>query len=204
MELDLQPETTALVLIECQGGVVGRQSMLPALAAAAEPALTVIARLAARARLVEALVVHLTYVPVVHNRSSNRIPPLFAAINHKMDTWKAGQPETTVVPEVGVAASDLVLVRHQGLSPTHGTETYKVLRNLGITTLVVGGVSTNIAIPTASVEAVDEGFRVVIARDATIGTPPEHHESMLRHTLPFIATIVDSDDVLRAWAEPAS
>jgi nicotinamidase-related amidase len=201
--LDLEPETTALVIIECQGGVVGAQSMLPALAEAAGPALEVLGALAARAREVGALVVHLTYVPVGNNRSSNRKPPLFAAVNDNMDTWERDQPETTVVPEIGLGTTDLVLERHQGLSPTYGTETYKILRNLGITTLLIGGVSTNIAIPTAATEAVDEGFSVVIARDATIGTPAEHHESMLRHTLPFIATMTDSGKVLSAWAAAA-
>jgi nicotinamidase-related amidase len=201
--LDLRPQTSALVIIECQGGVVGAQSMLPALAEAAGPALRVLGTLAARAREVGAIVVHLTYVPVAGNRSSNRKPPLFAAINDNMDGWEPDQPATTVVPEIGVDAGDLVLERHQGLSPTYGTETYKILRNLGITTLLIGGVSTNIAIPTAATEAVDEGFSVVVARDATIGTPAEHHESMLRHTLPFIATMTDSERVLEAWAAPA-
>ncbi|HEX5585797.1 MAG TPA: cysteine hydrolase [Acidimicrobiia bacterium] len=201
--LHLEPDTTALVLIECQGGVVGAQSMLPELAAAAGPALEVISILAARAREVGVLVVHLTYVPIAGNRSSNRKPPLFAAINHNMDTWAPNEPETTVVPEIGVGPNDLVLERHQGLSPTYGTETYKILRNLGMTTLLVGGVSTNVAIPTASAEAVDEGFSVVIARDATVGTPAEHHESMLRHTLPFIATMTSSEKVLHEWAEHA-
>jgi nicotinamidase-related amidase len=200
--LHLEPDTTALVIIECQGGVVGEQSMLPELAAAAGPALAVLGTLAARAREVGALVVHLTYVPVAGNRSSNRKPPLFAAINDNMDTWAPGQPETSVVPEIGVGPDDLVLERHQGLSPTYGTETYKILRNLGITTVLMGGVSTNVAIPTASAEAVDEGFAVVIARDATVGTPAEHHESMLRHTLPFIATMTTSEKVLREWADP--
>lgn len=202
-QLDLQPSTTALVIIECQGGVVGAQSMLPALAEAAGPALEVLGTLAARARESGVLVVHLTYVPLAGNRSSNRKPPLFAAINDNMDAWEPDQAATTVVPEIGVGPGDLVLERHQGLSPTYGTETYKILRNLGITTLLIGGVSTNIAIPTAATEAVDEGFSVVIARDATIGTPAEHHESMLRHTLPFIATMTDSDRVLEAWAAPA-
>ena len=51
---------------------------------------------------VGALVVHLTYVPVAGNRSSNRKPPLFAAINDNMDTWEPDQAATTVVPEIGV------------------------------------------------------------------------------------------------------
>ena len=201
--MDLDPRTTALVLIECQGGVVGEQSVLPALAKAAGPALGVLGALAARARRVGVLVVHLTYVPVANNRSSNRKPPLFAAILDHMDSWAPEQPETTIVPEIGVGPTDLVFPRHQGLSPTYGTETYKILRNLGITTLLIGGVSTNIAIPAAAVEAADEGFSVVVARDATIGTPAEHHESVLRHTLPFVATMTDSEEVLKAWPDPA-
>ena len=45
-EVNLIPERTALVIVECQGGTVGADSALPDLAAAAAPALPVIGRLA--------------------------------------------------------------------------------------------------------------------------------------------------------------
>jgi nicotinamidase-related amidase len=75
-----------------------------------------------------------------------------------------------------------------------------MLRNVGITTVLLAGVSLNIAIPVVATDAVDEGFDVVIARDAVAGTPAEYGESMLRYTLSFIATITTVDDVIAALA----
>ena len=42
-----EPRATALLFVECQRGVVGDLSVLPALAQAAQPALAAMARLAA-------------------------------------------------------------------------------------------------------------------------------------------------------------
>jgi nicotinamidase-related amidase len=86
------------------------------------------------------------------------------------------------------------------MSPTHSTELFAVLRNIGVRTVVLAGVSLNVAIPSATVELGDEGFSVVIPRDAVAGTPPEYGDSVLRHTLRFLATITTADDVLGAWS----
>jgi nicotinamidase-related amidase len=163
--------------------------------------LPVIGRLAQGARDAGVLVVHLTAVPAPLGReATNRKPILFAGIMDILKDWDIGDPRTEVVPEIGVDKRDLVLARHSGLSPTHGTETFKILRNFGITTLVVTGVSTNIALPVVLTEAVDEGFDVIVPRDAVAGSPAEHSESMLKYTIGMIATLTTTDDLLAAWA----
>jgi nicotinamidase-related amidase len=198
--LRLDASSTALVVIECQNGVVGSTSVLPDLAAAAAPVLPAIGRMVEQARNAGARVVHLTYVPALDNRSSNRRPTLFGAILDLMGDWTADHPATQVVDEIGVAPQDLVLPRHSGLSPTHSTELFKLLRNADVQTIIVAGVSLNIAIPVVCTEAVDEGFSVVVARDTVVGTPAEHAEGILRYTLPFIARITTADEVAAAWA----
>ncbi len=152
-------------------------------------------RLAAVARESGATVVHLLYSPMAGDRSQNRRSVLFAKTLHRQDHWRADGPECQPVAALGVAPSDLLIVRHSGLAPTHGTETFRILRNIGIDAIVLGGVSTNIALPLVAVDAVDQDFSVVIPRDATAGTPLAHHESMLMHTLPFVATISTCEEV---------
>jgi nicotinamidase-related amidase len=200
-EHPFDPGVTAVIIIECQNGVVGRDAVIPALAEAAASTLPVIGRLAQGARDAGARVVHLTYVPVAGNRSSNRKPRLFGRTLAQMSDWGPDHRAAAVVDEIGVGPDDLVLPRHQGLSPTYSTETFKILHNLDVSTLVLAGVSTNIAVPIVAVEAVDEGFDVVIPSDAVTGTPIEHSRSMLQHTLPFIATITTVDDLLKAWQQ---
>lgn len=193
------PDTTALVFNECQRGVVGDLSVLPALAESARPALATMGRLAEGARRAGVLVAHLTYLPLAGGRSASRSSALMRATSATAE-WSPSHPAVEVVPEIGVGPDDLVLPRHQGISPVHHTEVLAVLRNIGIQEIVVAGVSTNLAIPLVAVGAADEDFAVTIPTDATIGTPPEHHESMLRHSLAFVARLTTVDDLLGEWS----
>jgi nicotinamidase-related amidase len=191
--------TTAVLFVECQNGLLGEESVMRTLAASAGGAIKAMGRLAQGARQAGVPVVHLTYSPVAGNRSSNRRPPLFARLMPSLAEWHPNHPAVQPIPEIGVGPDDLVLQRHTGLSPTYGTETYKLMRNIGMKTLVLAGISTNIALPVAAAEATDEDFDVIIPSDAVIGTPEEHKESMLRYTLPFIAAIRTVDELLTEW-----
>ncbi len=192
--------TTALVFNECQRGVVGDLSVLPALAESARPVLATMGRLAAGARGAGVLVVHLTYLPLAGGRSASRRSALVRATSATA-AWTESHPAVEVVTEIGVGPHDLVLPRHQGISPVHRTEVLAVLRNIGIQEIVVAGVSTNLAIPLVAVGAADEDFAVTIPTDACIGTPPEHHASMLKHSLAFVARLTTTDELLAEWSE---
>ncbi|HXP33715.1 MAG TPA: isochorismatase family protein, partial [Acidimicrobiales bacterium] len=62
------------------------------------------------------------------------------------------------------------------------------------------GVSTNLAIPLVAVGAADEDFAVTIPTDACIGTPPDHHASMLKNGLAFVARLTSVDGLLTEWS----
>ena len=194
-----QPRTTALLFVECQRGVIGDLSVLPALAEAAQPAIAVMARLAAGARSVGVQVVHLTYLPLAGGRSASQRSPLMRATTSTAD-WRESDAPLEIVPEIGIGPDDLVLPRHQGISPVYRTEILSILRNMGMEDIVVAGVSTNLAVPLTAVGAADEDFGVTVATDATVGTPPEHHASMLRHSLAFVARLATTDELLAEWS----
>jgi nicotinamidase-related amidase len=193
------PRTTALLYVECQRGVIGDLSVLPALAQAAQPALAAMARLATGARDAGVQVVHLTYLPLASGRSASQRSPLMRATTSTA-AWRDSDAALEIVPEIGLGPADLVLPRHQGISPVHRTEVLSVLRNMAIEDVVVAGVSTNLAIPLVAVGAADEDFGVTVATDATVGTPSEHHESMLRHSLAFVARLATTDELLAEWS----
>ena len=193
------PDTTALLFVECQRGVIGDLSVLPALAESARPTLATMGRLATGARAAGVLVAHLTYVPLAGGRSTGRHAPLMRA-TAATGGWNDSDPATDVVTEIGVGTDDLVLPRHQGISPVHRTEVLAVLRNMGITDVVVAGVSTNLAIPLVAVGAADEDFAVTVPTDACVGTPPAHHDSMLRHSPAFVARLATTDELLAEWS----
>jgi len=198
--MTIKADRTALVMIECQRGVVGDLSMLPSLADAARLVLPTIGRMASAARSAGAHVVHLTYLPLAGGGSTSRKSPLMRATKVSAE-WTATSPEVQVVEEIGVDPGDIVLPRHQGISPVHRTETLTVLHNLGVEEIVIAGVSTNWAIPLVAAAAVDENFSVIIPVDAVAGVPIEHHESMIKHALGLVASLSTADELIAEWKD---
>ena len=203
MPLDLRalvdPAHSALVTQEIQRGVVGDLSALPELAAAARPVLPNVARLVRAARKAGVPVVHCTAERRADGLGANRNARIFQYMARAETKLLPGSPAADVVPEVGVAESDLVLARIHGLSPFQGTELDFVLRNLGVRTIVGVGVSVNVAIQNLAFDAVNASYQVVIPRDAVAGWPREYVEMVFAHTLGAVATLVTTDEVARVW-----
>ena len=114
-----------------------------------------------------------------------------------------GTPQAEIVPEIGIAESDLVLPRMHGLSPMSGTELDPVLRNLGVRTVVAVGVSVNVAIMNLVFDAVNAGYQVVVPRDAVAGLPPSYVDAVFEHTLGLLATVTTAAEVLGVWNNAA-
>jgi nicotinamidase-related amidase len=104
-----------------------------------------------------------------------------------------------VIPEVGVEPDDLVLTRTHGLNPMAGTDLDPILRNLGITTVVVAGVSVNVAITNLVMDAVNLGYQVVLPRDAVCGLPADYADAVIDNTLRLLATVTTVDDLTATW-----
>ena len=191
----------AVVTSECQNGVIGAQSVLPELAAAA--AASVIpngARLCAAARSVGAPVLHCVAGRRPDDRGSNRNARLFGAMLKSPVRLDLGTPAAEVVPEFDVQPSDVVLSRIHGLNPMSGTDLDPILRNLGVSTLVVVGVSVNIAVTNLVMDAVNHGYQVVLPRDAVCGVPAAYADAVVDNTLSLLATVTTTDEVVRAFA----
>ena len=191
---------TALVLQELQNGVVGAQTAFPALADAAD-AIGVIgnaARLAAAARDVGVPVVHATAENLPNGFGANRNARLFAGAAKAGAANVPGTSSVRPVAEV-YAPGDLVLPRYHGLSPMADGQLDALLRNSGITSLVVAGVSLNVAIPNLVFDAVNRSYQVVVATDAVAGIPAEYGRQVLEHCLSLIATLASTDAVVDAW-----
>ena len=149
MPVDLRvlvdPAHTAVVTQELQGGVVGAESLLPALADAAAPVIPAVHRLVVAARAAG--------VPVVHCLAATAQPT--ARVQRERAALQGGAEvagEAAArdrLPPAWCRGStsedtDLVLTRLHGLGPMAGTDLDPVLRNLGVTTIVGVGVSVNV------------------------------------------------------------
>ncbi len=195
----VDPAHTAIVTSEVQNGVVGERSALPALAEAAAPMIDRLAHLCGAARSVGVRVVHATAYRREDGAGANTNARLFAGVKKSPVSLLPGSFEVQVVPELGPEPEDLVLTRTHGLNPMGGTDLDPVLRNLGVTTIVVTGVSVNVAITNLVMDAVNLGYQVVLPRDAVVGIPQAYADAVIDNTLALLATVTTVADLTAAW-----
>ncbi len=204
--MDLQelvaPDHTALCIVECQNGVVGPESSMPAVAEAVADAglLPRLGGLAVAARSAGVRVVHSTFHSRADLWGGNRNSRLFAA-GRKADVQQlVGTPAVQPAPELGLDSDlDVVLPRSHGLSADSGSGLSAMLRNEGTTTVVVVGVTLNLAIPNTVFDLVNAGFQVVVPTDGSVATAEGYGDQVLVHSLAYVSTITDVATLSEAW-----
>ena len=194
----LDPTQCAVLVFECQENVLGSSSLVPALAAAAEEAdllghIRIVLDAGRRAG-----------VPIFYCTAETRADGLAAPPTPLMDRL-ARQPrevvdvDTSVMKIIQPEEGDVVLAREHGLSAFHESGLDPCLRDLGIRTLVLMGVSLNIGVFGSALEAVNRGLRVIVPTDCTVSDPPEYAEPLLRYSVRNLAYLSDSEEVARLW-----
>ncbi|MFI1336964.1 isochorismatase family protein [Streptomyces sp. NPDC020845] len=197
----LTPATCALLTVECQRGVVGPDGALPELAAAAREtgALDTVARLVSAAHDTPVQVLHAVAERRADGRGANRNARLFRAAERLPVRQLSGSEAVRIAEPIPVAAEDLIVRRLHGLSPIAGTDVDALLRNLGCRTLVITGVSANVAIPNAVFDAVNLGYTAVVPADAIVGVPVDYTPAVIRNTLALVATVTTAEEIIACW-----
>ncbi|HEY3941032.1 MAG TPA: isochorismatase family cysteine hydrolase [Acidimicrobiales bacterium] len=203
----LDPGHSAVLTMEVQRGVLGG---LPALGAAVEEVgiLPNLRRLLAGARRAGVAVVHCTAGPLLVPGAPPNYPGAAAMARRGAGVPASGpaalgSTRADLAPEIGPEPSDLVVERHQGVTPFTGTELDGVLRRLGVTTVVASGISLNVGIVALCAEAVSLGYRVAVAVDAVAGVPAAYGRAVLENAIPFLATRLGVDELCAIW-EPVA
>lgn len=205
MAVDLRalvdPAHTVVVTQECQNGVIGPEAALPQLAEIARRHMVpAAARLVAAARTADVPVVHCVAARRADGQGSNANARLFQGMRKLGVALLPGTEAVQVIPEIGVAESDVVLTRLHGLGPMGGTDLDAVLRNLGVRTVIGVGVSVNVGMTNFAMDAVNAGYQFVLPRDAVAGIPEDYAEAVIEHTLSLLATVTTVDELRSCWA----
>ena len=199
------PESTAMLVMEMQRGVMGDLAKFPDLGKAcaerevvANAARALRAARAAGVRVVQCTAAFRADRAGSHTDNTPFIRNLLRDPAHMLE----GTGATEVVPEVYDPA-DLESRRYHGFSPFTGTSLDQTLRALGVRTVVAVGVSLNMAIPGLCLEAVGLGYRVIVLTDAVAGTPAEYGDAVMANTIAMLAARVRADDLVAAWQDAA-
>ena len=203
-DLVLDASRAALCIVEMQNDIVhesniGNRGMGGVLAAQVQKR-GVITKLqaviaAARTAAVPILYVNFCGKPgfprpntLIHRRSQRH--PMLVEGTWGVETHAALAPK----PE------DFVLERTVGVDGSYGTQLYPVLRMLGRTTMLMSGVSTNLAVEGIVRASVNRGFDVVVLEDCCASYPDEWHRFSIENIMPLLATVTTAEAVVRALA----
>lgn len=100
-----------------------------------------------------------------------------------------------LVEELKPQPSDYVLVKKRR-NAFHATELDFHLRSRGITTIVIGGVATDLGVENTVRDAWDRDYNVVVVDDISVAVPPAAHDYAIGSVFPRMARIMNTDRVL--------
>jgi nicotinamidase-related amidase len=175
----LDPKSTALVLIDLQNGILGRQ-LAPV---SAEDLLERGKALARRFRAAGAPVVLVNVKPPLDGPERKVDEP--SALPKVLPTGFAD-----LAP--GLAAPGDILVTKSTWGAFFRTDLDAELKRRVVRTIVLGGVATHVGVDTTARQAWELGYALVIAREVTTSLAVEPHEATMRYIFPRIARVTDS------------
>jgi ureidoacrylate peracid hydrolase len=110
-----------------------------------------------------------------------------------------GTLDAALVLEAAPAPGEPVVVKTR-YSAFHATDLEPRLLRMGVDTVVVCGVTTNVCVEATARDAFARDLRVVVARDACASTHPDLHHASLRTMELVLGDVTDTDTILRAAA----
>ncbi|MGB7957555.1 MAG: isochorismatase family protein, partial [Minisyncoccia bacterium] len=155
--LSIDKTKTALVVIDLQKGIVGRQT--------APYAADVVVKNAAA--LADAFRKNGMPVFLVRVKSSPDGKDMLRPVADTTMQMPTPPPDwAEIVPELGPKPEDFVITKHQW-GAFYGTELDLELRRRGMTTIVLCGIATNFGVESTARFAYEYGYHQIFAEDAT-------------------------------------
>ncbi len=190
MTLDLDPKTTALVIIDLQHGLLSPEPIPFGRDAIVE-------RAAALGRAVAES--HGLIVVTATDFASGYADAPRGKADKPWALPKEGLPAgfATLVPEIESLAAAVRIVKRQ-MSAFFGTELDLQLRRRGCGTVVICGVATNMGVEATARAAFDFNYDVVIAADACGSVAPGLHDFAMEKILPRIARVRATAEIVAA------
>jgi ureidoacrylate peracid hydrolase len=195
----LDPAKSALLVIDMQNTfcMPGAPGEVP-LARSIVPAIN---RLAARLRALGAPVIWIVHANTAHEGRSDwqvffdyvvRNPEVRRRMVESLDPARQ-----SVWQELAVDPADIRLVKNRYSALAHGASTLeRVLRNLGIDTVLVAGTKTNVCCDSTARDAMMLDFKAVMVSDCCAALSDEEHLASLETFIQQFGDVMSADEVL--------
>ena len=184
----LTPSQTALLVMDYQAGILGR----------VPDAHGALSRTAAAIEAVRRAGGHVGYVRVAFDDADFKAIParnkMAARVVASGSELHAESPATAIAQELAPRPSDIV-VRKTRVGPFSTTDLEHQLRERGVTTLILAGLSTSGVVLSTVREAADRDYELFVLADATADPEPDVHEFLMQRIFPRQADVISVADL---------
>jgi biuret amidohydrolase len=199
--VELDPRTTAVVSIHCQGDIVGPDGAFAQLfqeQVVARDAINKIGHLQKAARQAGVLVIYTRVALAPDYSDTNANAPLLQWVV-QAECLKEGSPQAEIIAALAPDQNDVVITHQRvgGFTP----EMSAVLKDQGIKTLLFCGVATNVSVESTARAASDAGYRIVLVEDACSAATLQAHQATVE-SLGLLGEIATVDVVSQALDNP--
>lgn len=130
-------------------------------------------------------------IPIIYLRDAH------TPSDREMDIWgehaMKGTEASEIVPELKPEKNDIVIEK-KWYSGFVGTELPSVLKNLGVDTLVILGVSTDICVQNNVGHAYFSGYRTIVPQDCTASIDERAQEQAIKYMKSIYGAEITSSD----------
>ena len=190
----IDPRQTALLVMDYQAGLVSRMADSEALLQRAAQAIAVVRRHGG----------HVGYVRVGFDDADFEAIPAFSimagAARTRGRALHSDAPETAIHSDLAPQPGDIV-VRKTRVGAFSTTDLDRQLRDRGVTTLILAGISTSGVLLSTVRDAADRDYRIVVLADVSADPDPEAHAFLTTRIFPrqaHVTTLAQLDGLLAA------
>jgi ureidoacrylate peracid hydrolase len=109
----------------------------------------------------------------------------------------------TVWKELNVANHDITIIKNRYSALVSGSSTLeRVLRNLGVDTVLIAGTKTNVCCEATARDAMMLDFKVVMIADACAALSDDEHRASLETIIQQFGDVMTIDEVIAAFSVP--
>ena len=187
----IDPRRTALLVMDYQGGILSRLGTAESLLASAADAIAVVRGHGGQ----------IGYVRVAFEDADyDAVPPhsRFASIGPELHS---DSPATAVHDSVAPEPGDIT-VRKTRVGAFSTTDLDQQLRERGITTLILAGISTSGVVLSTVRDAADRDYQVLVLADACADPAPGVHEFLTEKIFPRQARVITSAELKDVLSGP--
>jgi nicotinamidase-related amidase len=195
----IDPETTAVVLIEYQNDFTSEGGVLHGAVAGVMEQTGMLENtrmLVEAARAAGATIVHapITFAAGYGELSAHPYGILKGVVDST--AFVKGEWGAEIVDSLAPQAGDVIVEGKRGLDTFATTNLDFILRARGITTIALGGFLTNCCVESTMRTGYEKGYQVITLSDCVAATSPDEHQNAIKFDYPMFSEVMTSGSLV--------